>query len=250
LNILSDQQVLKEYKEAKRLEPIVMSRRLAEQNNAIYYPFLSHLFKLSDSELRKLSNIDKHNNNDDNGVISSSCSSESEKDKNHRANGKLFKKLEFQNKTIESKTENKQTQESFLYTITRRENSKTTTTTTTTTTKKTVPLEDHDYVVPAVSVDIRKEENEEENPFKAPPNVIFLLERLGLKVKKWIYGDGNCFHRAVSYYLYSTESRHAQIRRKVCEWLDKNWNRYFISKGDKFINQVRIVNVDLQKSKN
>lgn len=37
--------------------------------------------------------------------------------------------------------------------------------------------------------------------------------------------DGNCLFRSLSYWLYGTEDRHAEIRNMVCQWLSspKNW---------------------------
>lgn len=221
LNILSDEQILYEYQEAKRLEPIVMNRRLAEQNNAFHYPLLSHLFKLSDNELRKLSEIDSEDDISSYlSISSSSCSldiengeeSHSHTVQNDKRNRKSSKKMKSQQRMeINNESLNQQTRGNLPFSTTK-----------TIAATKSTKEDDCLSVTPTVNMDV----DEEESPFKAPPTVTRLLERIGLRVKKWIYGDGNCFHRTVSYFLYETETRHREIRKKICEWLVKNWNRY------------------------
>jgi OTU domain-containing protein 3 len=39
-------------------------------------------------------------------------------------------------------------------------------------------------------------------------------------------GDGNCLFRALSDQLYGTESRHFQLRRDVCDWIEQHKTRY------------------------
>jgi hypothetical protein len=39
-------------------------------------------------------------------------------------------------------------------------------------------------------------------------------------------GDGNCLFRALSDQVYGSPSRHAEVRKEVCDWIEKWGERY------------------------
>lgn len=51
------------------------------------------------------------------------------------------------------------------------------------------------------------------------------LRQLGLYAADTT-GDGNCLFRALSDQLYGTESRHHQLRKDICDWIQSNSVRY------------------------
>jgi OTU domain-containing protein 3 len=51
------------------------------------------------------------------------------------------------------------------------------------------------------------------------------LRQLGLYAADTT-GDGNCLFRALSDQLYGTESRHLQIRKDICDWIQSHSIRY------------------------
>jgi OTU domain-containing protein 3 len=51
------------------------------------------------------------------------------------------------------------------------------------------------------------------------------LRALGLYAADTM-GDGNCLFRALSDQLYGTESRHAQLRTDICNWVESHKERY------------------------
>jgi hypothetical protein len=58
---------------------------------------------------------------------------------------------------------------------------------------------------------------------------------------KQIPGDGNCQFRALSWALYNDESRHAEIRSTVCEYMDQNIDLYkdYIVDPEAFVGKMR-----------
>lgn len=51
------------------------------------------------------------------------------------------------------------------------------------------------------------------------------LRQLGLYPASTL-GDGNCLFRALSDQLYGTDSKHAQLRQDICDWIQKHKARY------------------------
>ena len=51
------------------------------------------------------------------------------------------------------------------------------------------------------------------------------LRQLGLYAADTT-GDGNCLFRALSDQLYGTESRHIQLRKDICDWIQSHSVRY------------------------
>ncbi len=51
------------------------------------------------------------------------------------------------------------------------------------------------------------------------------LRQLGLYAAATL-GDGNCLFRALSDQLYGTDSKHAQLRQDICDWIQKHKARY------------------------
>ena len=51
------------------------------------------------------------------------------------------------------------------------------------------------------------------------------LRQLGLYAADTT-GDGNCLFRALSDQLYGTESRHLQLRKDICDWIQSHSVRY------------------------
>ncbi|KAF5353491.1 hypothetical protein D9756_007922 [Leucocoprinus leucothites] len=51
------------------------------------------------------------------------------------------------------------------------------------------------------------------------------LRQLGLYAAPTL-GDGNCLFRALSDQLYGTDSKHAQLRQDICDWIYKHKSRY------------------------
>ncbi|KAF9450993.1 hypothetical protein P691DRAFT_809016 [Macrolepiota fuliginosa MF-IS2] len=51
------------------------------------------------------------------------------------------------------------------------------------------------------------------------------LRHLGLYAANTI-GDGNCLFRALSDQLHGTDSKHAQLRQHICDWIQKHKARY------------------------
>jgi hypothetical protein len=146
---MSDSEIAREFKEAKKLEPLVKNRRLAEETNKIHYPALYHLFRLNDDQLRKFSHLENE---------SSDESRNEDNTKNDSENG-----IQIQSDS-DSNSSN----------------------------------DISDLV-------------DSQSPFRAPSNVLLALKQKGLKVRRWIYGDGNCFHRVLSFFFYQTENRYKKF---------------------------------------
>ncbi|TFY74971.1 hypothetical protein EWM64_g9042 [Hericium alpestre] len=66
------------------------------------------------------------------------------------------------------------------------------------------------------------------------------LRQLGLYAANTL-GDGNCLFRALSDQLYGTEGYHLQLRRDICDWIEKHKTRY-----EPFVEDERGLDVHLQ----
>ncbi|KAK7035676.1 OTU domain-containing protein [Favolaschia claudopus] len=66
------------------------------------------------------------------------------------------------------------------------------------------------------------------------------LRSLGLYAANTI-GDGNCLFRALSDQLYGSPSRHAQLRRDICDWIARHKSRY-----EPFVEDDRGIDVHLR----
>lgn len=53
--------------------------------------------------------------------------------------------------------------------------------------------------------------------------------------------DGNCFFRAVSFWVYGNQEQHADVRQLIVSHIMSNWNRYksFIIGDDSYHNRIR-----------
>ncbi|KAF4611912.1 hypothetical protein D9613_004015 [Agrocybe pediades] len=62
-------------------------------------------------------------------------------------------------------------------------------------------------------------------PLQSTPSLPDQLRLLGLYAANTL-GDGNCLFRALADQVYGSPVRHAEVRRDVCDWIEKHGERY------------------------